>query len=319
MTTGEKPGTLAQGAFFTVLFVVIGLAGVYLPSLYFFAAMLLPLPVMLLVLNADMRCGIIGLTSAGLILINLIPPEAAFVLVFQYGLLGLLYGVLFKKRALSGNILSSGMGFAAFSTLLYMVLISLFTGNNLFSMGEEERLLLEQTMAAYRDAGMYGSIPAEMQGEISESMISTFELLIPGRFMLQAATYAAVTFFLARSCLQRFNYFLTPGLAFTRISLPWYSIWGPIAGLALTLAGDQFSWALGAKIGKNILFMLFWLYLITGLSVAAYFFRKVKVVWFIKVTFLVFAVLYIPFSMMILVLLGVADPLVNFRRLQSEK
>ena len=317
MTIGEKPGTLAQGAFFTALFVAIGLAGIYLPSLNFFAAMLLPLPVVLLVLKADMRYGIIGLASAGLILINLIPPESAFVLVFQYGLLGLLYGVLFKVRATSGNILSFGMLYAASSALLYMVLISLFTSNNLFSIGEEERRLIEQTMAAYRDAGIYNSIPAELQGEVSESMLSTFELLIPGRFMLQAATYAAVTFFLARSCLQRFNYFLTPGLTFASISLPWYSIWGPIAGLALTLAGDQYSWALGARTGKNILFMLFWLYLITGLSVAAYFFRKIKVVWFIKLIFLVFAVLYTPFSMMIVVLLGVADPLVNFRRLQS--
>ena len=319
MTTGEKPGTLAQGAFFTSLFVVIGLAGMYLPPLYFIAAMLLPLPVVLLVLNADTRCGIIGLASAGLILINLIPPEAAFVLVFQYGLLGLLYGALFKERAPSGKILSSGMLYAAFAALLYMVLSSFLTSNNLFSLGEEERRLIEQTMAAYRDAGMYNSIPPDLQGDVRERIISTFELLIPGRFMLQAATYAAVTFFLARSYLQRYNYFLTPGLTFTRISLPWYSIWGPIAGLALTLAGDQFSWALGARTGKNILFILFWLYMIMGLSVAAYFFRKIKVVWFVKLIFLVFAVLYIPFSMMIIVLLGVADPLVNFRRLQAEK
>jgi uncharacterized protein YybS (DUF2232 family) len=229
------------------------------------------------------------------------------------------YWVLSKKRAPSGNILSAGMLYAAFSALLYMVLSSLITGSSLFSIGEEERRLIEQAMAAYRDAGMYNNIPAELQGEVSERMISTFDLLIPGRFMLQAATYAAVTYFLARSCLQRYNYFLAPGLAFTKILLPWYSIWGPIAGLALTLAGDQFSWVLGARAGKNILFILFWLYMITGLSVAAYFFRKVKVVWFIKVTFLVFAVLYIPFSMMIIILLGMVDPLVNFRRLQPEK
>jgi uncharacterized protein YybS (DUF2232 family) len=82
LTTGEKTGTLAQGAFFTALFVVIGLAGMYLPALYLFTAMLLPLPLMLLVLKANTRCGIIGLAAAGLLLINLVTPEAAFALVF---------------------------------------------------------------------------------------------------------------------------------------------------------------------------------------------------------------------------------------------
>jgi uncharacterized protein YybS (DUF2232 family) len=319
LTTGEKPGTLAQGAFFTALFVVIGLAGMYLPPLYFIAAMLLPLPVMLLVLKADVRYGILGLTAAGLIFAALTPLEAVFVLVFQYGLLGIIYGVLFKKGDSSARILSAGVLFAAVSAFLYPALSYFLTGNNLFILGEEERRSIEQMLAAYRDAGMFENVPTDWQGDAGASIISFFEFFLPGQYIVHSAAQGAVTYFLARPCLQRFNCFLPPGLAFTNISLPWYTIWGPIAGLAFTLAGDQFSWALGARIGKNILFMLFWLYMIMGLSVAAYFFRKIKVVWFIKLIFLVFAILYIPFSMMIVVLLGVADPLVNFRRLQSEK
>jgi uncharacterized protein YybS (DUF2232 family) len=318
LTTGEKPGALAQWAFFTSLFVVIGLAGMYRPPLYIFAAILLPLPAMLLVLRVDVRCGMLGLAAAGLIFSTLIPLEAVFLLVIQYGLLGIIYGVLFKNRDPSARILSAGMLYAVVSAFLYPVLSYLLTGNNLFILGEDERRSIEQMMAAYQEAGAFNDIPAEWQGDAGARIISFFELFIPGQYIVHSAAVGAVTYFLARPCLQRLHYFLSPGLVFTAIALPWYSVWGPIAGLTLTLAGDQFLWLLGAKAGKNILFIFFCLYSITGLSVAAYFFRKINLAWFLKLIFLVFAVVYTPFSIMIIILLGVTDPLVNFRRLHTE-
>lgn len=314
MTTGEKSRALAEWAFFALMFAVAGLAGFYLPMLEFFVAMLLPLPTMLIVLKFDARYAILGLAVAGLLFFIFMPPAAVFILVFRYGLLGVLFGLLFKNRISSGKILSIGMIYAGVAALLYLVL-SYFAGNNLFVLGEEVRSAFEQTMAAYRDAGMLNNIPAELQESFSESIISTYELLFPGQYIISAAALAAITYFFARACLARLNYFLAPGLAFTMISLPWYSIWGPIVGLALTLTGDNFSWLLAAKIGKNILYILFWLYIVLGLSVVVYFFRKINVAWPLKLIFLIFAIAYPPFSMVGLVLLGVTDPLVNFRRL----
>jgi uncharacterized protein YybS (DUF2232 family) len=241
-------------------------------------------------------------------------PAEVFILVFRYGLLGVLFGLLFKNRISSGKILSIGMLYAGVSALLYLV-ISYFAGNNPFILGEEGRGAFEQIIAAYRDRGAYNGIPPELQEEFNASIISTYELLIPGQYIASSAALAAITYFLARSCLQRLNHFLAPGLAFTMISLPWYSIWGPIAGLALTLAGDNFSWLLAAKTGKNILYILFFLYIVMGLSVASHFFRRINVVWPVKVLFLILAMAYFPFSVIVLILLGVTDPLVNFRRL----
>lgn len=316
MTTGEKSRALAEWAFFTLMFAVAGLAGVYLPPLYSVAAMLLPLPPLLIVLKLDIRYALLGLAAAGLIFFVFMAPETAGVLVFQYGLLGVLYGLLFKNRVSSGKILSIGMLYAGVSALLYLVL-SYFAGNNLFVLGEEGRRAFEQSMAAYRDT-MLNDIPAEVQETFSESIISTYELLFPGQYMVSSAALSAITYFFARACLARLNYFLAPGLVFTMISLPWYSIWGPIAGLALTLAGDNFAWLLAAKTGKNILYILFWLYIVLGLSVAAHFFRRINVVWPVKAVFLIFALAYLPFSMVVLILLGVTDSLVNFRRLPPQ-
>jgi uncharacterized protein YybS (DUF2232 family) len=317
LTADGKTRSLTDWAFFTILIAIIGLAGFYLPPLYIFAAMLIPLPAALLVLKGDMRYGILGLAAAGLILTVTIQPNAAFILVFQYGLLGVLYGLFFKDRASSAKILSMGMLYAVVSAFLYVALNYFITGNNLLVLGEADRDLIVQMMAAYRDAGMFNDIPPEWQGSAADGIISTFELFIPGQYVVSTAALSAVTYFLARACLQRLNYFLAPRLVFTAISLPWYSIWGLITGLALTLAGDHFSWLPAAQTGKNLLFVLSWLYLVLGLSVAVYFFRKINIAWPIKLILLVLALAYLPFSMVVVILLGVTDPLVNFRRLPA--
>ncbi len=314
MTTGEGARALAKWAFFTLVFVVAGLVGFTLPMFEFLAAMLLPLPIMLIILRFDARYAILGLAVAGLLFFVFMPPTLVFVLLFRYGLLGILLGLLFKNRITSGKILAAGMAYAGLAALLYLNL-SYLTGNNLFVMGEEMHGALEQAMAAYRDAGMLNNMPADLQESFSRSIIATYELLFPGQYIISAVVLAAGTYFFARACLARLNYFLAPGLVLSMISLPWYSIWGPIAGLSLTLAGDNFSWLLVAKIGKNILYMLLWLYIVLGLSVATYYFRKIKIAWPLKVIFLVFVVAYPPISIAGLVLLGLTDPLLNLRRL----
>lgn len=311
---GVKPGALAEWAFFTLIFAVAALAGFYLPVLDFLVAILLPLPIMLIVLKFDVRYAVLGLAVAGLFFFIFMPAAAVFIFVFRYGLLGVVFGLLFKNRVSSGQILSAGMAYAGIAALLYLIL-NYVAGNNLFIVGEEVRVSFEQALAAYRESGLLNNMSIESQENLGASIIATYELLFPGQYIVSAAALAAVTYIFARALIARLNYFLAPGLPFTMVSLPWYSIWGLILGLALTLAGDSFSWLPAAKIGKNILYMLFWLYIILGLSVAAYFFPRINVAWPLKLIFLILVLAYPPFSMVGLVLLGVTDPLINFRRL----
>lgn len=316
MTTGDKTTALSQWAFFTSLVVVIGLAGVYLPPFYFIATVLLPLPVMMLVLRSDLRFGVLGLTAAGLILALLTTGHLeAALYVFQYGLLGICYGLLFKNRVASGKNIAAGILCSVVLTLFFAAGVYFLTGNSPFVLGDEGRQAAEKWLSANREAGLFNDLPPDWQESFGDNMLATFELLLPGQYILKAALEAAVTFFLATAYLRRSNYSLPPSLAFTGLSLPWYSVWGLIAGLALILAGDLFSWALAAKIGKNILFVLFYLYLVLGLSVSAYFFRKVNLAKPIKIFLLILSVMYLPFSLIIILLLGVVDPLTNLRRL----
>ncbi|VFU12138.1 conserved membrane hypothetical protein [anaerobic digester metagenome] len=316
MTNSNRAGALSEWGFFTLLIVLAGLAGLYLPFLATLATICLPLPLILLVIRTDIRYGLAGLAAAGLILTVLSSePVMTLVLIVSYGVLGILYGLLFKNRMSSWKVFVTGIIGSVVLALMSAAVIYLVNGENIFVLNEEARQAALQWLAANQGSMTLNDLPAGWQEEFTNKILDVLELLIPGQYIITTAASAAVTYFLARVALKRFDFPLPPAFELTRIYLPWYSVWGLIAGLGLTLAGDYFGMPLAAKIGKNILFILFYVYLALGLSVGAYFFRKLKVAMLIKLTFLFLAILYIPFSLLVFLLLGVVDTLVNLRRL----
>lgn len=320
MTTGNINRAPAKWAFFTLLTALIGLAGIFLSPLYFMAMLVFPLPVILMSLRFDTRYSLLGLAAAGFLMLLVTPYKTAvFILVFQYGLLGVIYGLLFKNRASSGQSIALGVAGAVALSLIIPALVFVLSGENLFALGEEGRRVAEQWVAANQSAGAFNNLPLQWREDMGEHVIAIFEMLMPGQQIITAAIAAIITYFLARVVLSRINFKLPPAPVFTRMFYPWYSVWGLIAGLALTMAGDHFSLMLAAKVGKNILLILFYAYLLLGLSVAVYYFRKINLAWPFKVLFLLLAAAYMPISVLFILLLGIIDPLVNLRRLPETK
>ena len=92
-------------------------------------------------------------------------------------------------------------------------------------------------------------------------------------------------------------------------------MWRPDLGLGLTLAGDYTAQPLVEKIGKNILFVFFYVYLVLGLSVVIYIARRVKIPGVVKAVLLALGLIYLPFSITVLLLCGIVDPLTDLRNL----
>lgn len=320
MIAGTQNRAPWEWAFFTSLAALSGLLGLFLPILSFFVAVFLPLPFILLLVRLDLRYGLLGLFTAGLLTALVAPkPLAVLLLYAHYGILGLLYGLLFKNHVSSGANLAAGLLGAGFLALLAAGLYYALSGANPFGFDPETRQVAEQMLAASQDAGALEDLSPEWQEDFSGKIVSIIELFIPSVMVMNSVLTSAVTFFLARLALLRLNFSLPAAPVFTRMSLPWYSIWGLIAGLGLTLAGDHFGLTLAARIGKNLLFLLFYVHLALGLSVAAYYYRKVNLARPVKIIIVLIAAVYFPFSIGLLLVLGVTDPLINLRRLPAAR
>lgn len=320
MAAGEKTGGLLEWIIYAALIAVTGLAGIFIPIVYFPAIILMPLPAILLVLRLDARYGILALAAAGFIMLFAgQEPAAALIMIIRYGLLGIVYGMLFKNYVSSGKSLVAAISAAVVLTVVSVTVMYALTGENPLVLGLEERRLLEhQWMAMNQQMQAFENILPEKQEDFNKYIVSLFEFYIPGQIIVTSAISAALTYILSRVVLERLQFRVPQAPIFSTIYLPWYSIWGLIAGLGLTLLGDQFSLSL-AKAGKNILFILVNLYLTMGLSVAVFYYRKINLALPLKMIILFLTFSYLPFSITVLSLLGATDPLINFRRLPDLK
>jgi uncharacterized protein YybS (DUF2232 family) len=320
LLTGNKTRALSEWAFFTCLAIIVVLAGLYVPFLGFLATVVFPLPLVLLVLRLDSRYAILSLVVTGACLFMLVPEQTpALLMIIPAGLLGVLYGLLFKNQVTPGISVLAGMAGAAVLTLLSVLLIDVLTGIKLFVLTQDNRLFVEQWLEANNSVSVFSELPPELQGDFNQNIANLFELFIPGQYIVASAAAAVLSYFAARTVLGRMQYEMPPVPPFSRVYAPWYVIWGLITGLGMTLAGDYLELPLAGRIGKNILFILFYFHLVLGLSVAVYFFRNAKLARPFKLALFALGLVYLPFSISVFLMLGVIDPLINMRQLPEAR
>jgi len=311
---------------YTLLLVLIALAGVLLPEFDYLAYVFMPLPVMFMTIRYDLKYGLIGLGSSVLVLLYTFQPfqpDIALPLL-QYGTLGIVLGLFFKKLESSGRILvyimltAVGLAVAASGTAY------LINGENPLVLSSEESQALSRQWSAMNER-MRIIDEEEMINAASgdgaepfQYLTEVFQYYLPAYEVVAAAVTAAFTYVLAIFLLGRYGYKVQPGPAFSEIHLPWYSIWALIIGLGLLLLGDSFN-VTTAKIGKNILFILSNLYFIMGISVFVHYFKKTKVSLLFKILVTFTLLICYPISCICLVVIGAIDPLADFRRLTALK
>ena len=85
--------------------------------------------------------------------------------------------------------------------------------------------------------------------------------------------------------------------------------------LGLALAGDFWGQSLLVAIGQNIIYVYLPILLVTGLSVAVYYYYKVPISATWKMLLVFVALINLPLTVIALILLGTFDPLFNYRKL----
>lgn len=320
MAAGEKTGSLLEWGVWTVLIAVTGLAGILLPLFNFIAEVFMPLPAILLVLRFDVRYSILGLSVAACLMVFAgLETSAALIMILRYGLLGVVCGLFFKNKVSGGKSFAAVLITAVLLTVASVALLYALTGSHPLALAQEERSVLEQEwLAMNQQMRLLEDVSLEEQAKFSKYWLDLFEFYLAGQFVVAAAYAAALTYILAVLFLRRLRHEISSMPIFSVIYLPWYSIWGLIIALGCILLGDQYSQTL-AQVGKNIMFVLVNIYFVMGLSVLTFYYKKINVALPLKLIILFLIVSYLPISVMVLLLLGAADPLINFRRLPELK
>jgi uncharacterized protein YybS (DUF2232 family) len=307
---------LAEGAFFAAITVVLGLLGLYLPPLLFLTSLLMPVPLAVLVRRRDLRLGLMALAvAAGLMFILFGRPLTVLLLLIKSGPMGLLLGLLFKNRVSAGPGISAASVLAALTTVLTFLITFWITGINPFAMGEEIRHSMGQVMEWYSKSGL---LDQKTLAEIKTTLEDTakiFVMLLPANLVIWSIISACITYAAARVFLFKLHFEVTPLPPFSHWRLPWFVIWGGIAGLSLTLLDDYIALKGLSVVGINILFVMGFVHVALGVSVFTFFVKKWHVAGWIKFLVIILVTLYWPAALSVTLTLGVLDPIMDVRRL----
>ncbi|MBM7856101.1 uncharacterized protein YybS (DUF2232 family) [Desulfohalotomaculum tongense] len=319
MTSNNSSRSIVEGALFAALTAVIALAGFFIPPLLVVVGVLIPLPLTLMVYRQGLKKGFLSLVTAYILLLILFTePLSVTALIMQSAPLGLLLGLLFKNKISAGKSIAACTAASAVLTFTVLIFIGLLTGISLSDIENQAQMAVEQSLQFYHNAGLLKNVDADEMQKSMKQTLHLMTILLPGILIIGAVFSSVITYLLSRAVLKRLKYSVVPLPAFSRWTFPWYTLWALVIGLALTIAGDRYQLQTMATAGKNILYVSGMLFMVLGISVATYYYKKLPLHPAIKLMLLFFAVIW-PFTPAVLLGIGVIDPLLDMRRINRQQ
>lgn len=212
--------SLTEGGLLTALTVVAALISVYIPVLGIVAAMIWPLPIVVLIVRHGIRWGVLSTIASGIIMSILIEPVMAFRMIIGFVLPSLVLGYGFRNNWPAAKNLLLSLGVSMLSMLAALGMVFLATGINPLAMQVD--LLKESFDAAIAFYDSMGMDPAHIQ-ESKENFESAFKLigmLMPLVILSTSLMVTWINFAVGGKVLRRLGHPVTLLPAFSDWKLP---------------------------------------------------------------------------------------------------
>lgn len=179
-------------------------------------------------------------------------------------------------------------------------------------------LLIDSTIQQYKSTGLLevmkqqGVNEAQLRDMLHQGL-QMYALVIPGIAALISIVEFGVVFYLMRRWFKRQEW-----VPFTHWRLPWYAIWGAVLGIAAYLLGDYLSWPIIYGLGINLMFVYGAVAFVMGLSAYVFLLKSPKIPRLLKWMLVLVNFIFLLFSVISLIMYGLFDLVMNFRRLPEE-
>ena len=300
---------LAEGAMLTAITLVLAVISLYIPVLNIVAQFLFPAPLALLVLRRGLKYGLLSAASIFLLSAMLLGLPHAVYLFILYGFMGLFFGWCFRSDKKAAFAILGGVLISCASIIILLLFPKYILGISADSMRE-------MLVTMYRDFALM----AEQQGTSSmlggmtvEEYVDFALKYLPFILLLFAMLLSFACYALMGRLLRRLGYDIPKLPPFSDWRLDWRLLWLLIISLFASSLGERMDNELLTQIANNLLAALQIIFMIYGLAVLIWVFARNKVAVIIRIVAILFLLQLL--SGMLVVLIGVFDPLFNFRGL----
>jgi len=146
-----------------------------------------------------------------------------------------------------------------------------------------------------------------------QQLTNTMSMLLPGAMIISTMLATCASYWLFGKILVALGYEHKPLPPFTEWRLSWHFVWGIIIGGFLMFLGYTRETQILYNIGTNILYVFAPLLLTTAIAVITAIKRAKGWSGMMTLMIVFFIAAFLPTSLYALILLGVFDPLVDFR------
>ncbi|SFG90124.1 Uncharacterized conserved protein YybS, DUF2232 family [Desulfotomaculum arcticum] len=301
------------------LLALLGLLGLYIVPAFYLVTLLLPVPLAYLIIKNNLLYGLLSLGLATFMLIVAFGHiGSALMLVMQFGPTGVIIGLLIKNKVSVDSSMAVLFFWALAVAALNLFVSFVLSGVGYANVTTEFRAAMDQVAEMYRQNGMMDEIGRQQFQQVADQIIHLVQVLLPGTIAVWTIFMTIFTYFITRLLIRKLGYDAAPEFKFLEWRLPWYSIWLVITGLAMAMAGEEFSLRIVNIIGKNILYISAFIFFVLGTAVLMFFLRAWKMPKVVKIIITVALFLYLPLATAIILSLGVVDPVANLRRLSTD-
>ena len=179
--------------------------------------------------------------------------------------------------------------------------------------------MIDATVQQYQSSGLLEVM--QQQGinerqirDLLQQGIEIYALVIPSIAAIVSIVQFGIVFYIMRRWFKG----KVEWVPFTHWRLPWYAVWGAVLGISSYLLGDQFSWPVIHGLGINLMVIYGALTLVLGVSAYLYLLQSPKIPRFLKWALILINFIYFMFSFVSLIMFGLFDLVLNFRRLPEE-
>jgi uncharacterized protein YybS (DUF2232 family) len=318
---GIETRAITEGAVMAALTAILALAGAFIPVFGAILMLVWTLPVVLICIRHGMRAGVATITVAGVMILCVTTPLTAFNMMLCSAGPALLIGCGFHsqwrtEKTVFFTAIAAFIGLAAdFAISAYIMGLRI---GEMFAFDPE---FINEVVAMFAEYGFLasaGMTEAEMAESLA-SLLSQMVYFLPASLVMYSLFTAITNYLVAHWTLRKLKAALPPVTRLSTFRLPLGFIFGFILGFGLLVLGDVF-WPeipMVVTAGQNITAVFLTLYMFQGIGLILFYIGKApdSMKGFLKFMFILLIVLTALNIMSIIGYIGIADALMDFRKL----
>jgi uncharacterized protein YybS (DUF2232 family) len=234
-------------------------------------------------------------------------------------MVGVFFGIAFRRQLSSGYAVLGGVVISIISAVVATYLSFQVMGITLGDISQQLNSSVESAIDFYRRTGVLDryaelGINEEMLRESGAQVVYWSKRFFPGILAFGAAAAAGINYLVAHMVAIRMQIPVRTIPPFREWQMPWHLTWGVVLGFAVLLVGDyaKISWLVIG--GQNLLLLYSPFLIIFGVSVVSHYYHKSQLPRWFKIGIIVLSGFYFSITLIMIMTIGLFDPLFNYRK-----